>query len=266
MGNFIDLTGKRFNKLVVIKKDGYSKNGKAIKWLCKCDCGEMKSILGASLKQNKSVSCGCYQKEITSKNMKKHGMSYSDEHRIWAAMKDRCLNPKNMGAKNYSQRGIGICERWQNSFILFYKDMGKRPSKKHSIERVNNNKGYSPSNCKWEVRKRQARNKRSNRIIEINGVKKCLADWLDIYRITRHSFISRVKCGMSIEDALSNKPTPRKKNHLLVTINGVSHTIPEWGKIYNITGSGILYRVKNGWGYKDAITTPSIRPINQNKV
>jgi hypothetical protein len=209
------MVGKRFGRLTVIKINGRSRYGQN-KWLCKCDCGNEKTIEGASLRRGVTVSCGCYQREIAKLANTTHGYSHKPEHNIWAAMITRCYNKNYIGAKNYSGRGITVCDSWLNSFENFLKDMGNRPTRYHSIERVNNDGNYEPVNCKWEVREVQDRNKRSNRFIEMDGVKMCIQDWLNKYNKTQGCIKTRIKMGMSLEDALKTPVGIKriKKNNL----------------------------------------------------
>ena len=98
-----------------------------------------------------------------------HGMTKTPEYRVWAEMKGRCSNPRNKSYHNYGARGIFVCREWIDSFEKFITDMGRRPSKNHSIDRIDNSKGYSPSNCKWVTRKEQSNNQRSNVMISFMG-------------------------------------------------------------------------------------------------
>jgi hypothetical protein len=145
-----DISGNRYGKLVVIKRD--VKKSKPTYWLCKCDCGTIKSIRGSHLKAGKISSCGCSQYQNI------HGKCNSREYNSWGTMIQRCTNHGNPNYKNYGARGISVCKRWYD-FTAFYQDMGKRPPNT-SLERKNNNLGYYPSNCVWATRNEQNRNTR----------------------------------------------------------------------------------------------------------
>lgn len=132
-------------------------------WKCQCDCGSVSNVKSANLRSGQSKSCGCLRKENGIKANTKHGMSNSPEIHIWHKMIKRCTNPKDPAYKNYGGRGITVCDRWLGSFEAFYEDMGPRPHKDLTIERVDNDKGYCPENCKWETRKENNRNVRKRR-------------------------------------------------------------------------------------------------------
>lgn len=156
----LDLTGKRFGRLVVTSFSETRLYGghKRRFWNCVCDCGSSIEVLGLSLPSGNTKSCGCFKDD----KQLKHGMSNSPEYRIWAGMWQRCSNPDNDRYVDYGGRGITVCDRWQ-SFDLFYLDMGHRPSSEYSIDRIDNERGYAPSNCKWSTRSEQQNNKRPPR-------------------------------------------------------------------------------------------------------
>ena len=152
MGKIIDLTGQRFGRLVVLSRQGSV--GKKVAWLCLCDCGNKKVIESGNLKTERTKSCGCFQKE----QRFKHGMYGIPEYRVWGAMLQRCKNKSNSRYKDYGGRGIAVCRRWER-FKNFYADMGDCPNGL-TLERIDNDKGYFPDNCKWATMKEQRNNSR----------------------------------------------------------------------------------------------------------
>jgi len=174
-----DLTNKRFGRLVVIEKAGRNKwNSRT--WFCKCDCGGEKVALGHSLTSGGTKSCGCLLKETISNIRQEtiiHGMSGTRVYQTFSNMIQRCYNKNNKYYKNYGGRGIKICDRWLASFANFYEDMGDKPEGA-SIDRINPDGDYEPSNCRWASTVTQARNKEGGLIYKYKGVTLPLKVWL----------------------------------------------------------------------------------------
>jgi len=118
-------------------------------------------------------------------------------------MIQRCHNQNDSRYSRYGGRGISVCERWRDSFEAFFKDMGRRPSPQHSIDRIDNEKGYSPENCRWASRKEQARNTRESRILTLGGKSMTIAEWAEVTGIPAHTIHSRLSRGQSVTDALT---------------------------------------------------------------
>jgi len=203
----INLVGHTFGRLVVTapsrKRAGRNKH-----WKCLCSCGRVKAISYQSLMAG-TVSCGCFRRERTAAKNRTHGLSRTKEHKIWIGMRDRCNNPLNAAYRHYGGRGIKVCRRWE-SFENFILDMGKAPAGR-SLERVDNDKGYSPSNCRWATVHDQRRNSRSNILVTLSGVTRCLADWADEIGINRWTVYWRVRRGMKPSKALTT-PILRRRS------------------------------------------------------
>ncbi len=162
--NRIDLTGQRFGRLVVLRYL-YSQHGRRPVWLCHCDCGKQKELLGDYLNRGQTQSCGCLQRELSRERGQKriahgHGRrnQQSPTYQSWYSMKQRCLNPKHGRYKDWGGRGIKVCGRWLN-FENFLSDMGVRPAGK-TIDRIDNDGDYGLDNCKWSTSKEQSNNRR----------------------------------------------------------------------------------------------------------
>ncbi len=162
-------------------------------------------------------------KKITKKYFNKgcvyesHGLSGTPEHKIWKGITKRCYNPKCAQYDDYGGRGIGMCDRWQGpaGFTNFLSDMGPRPSPKHSIDRIDNNKGYGPENCRWATRSEQARNKRNNRMFTINGKTQTISAWCEELNLKYHTVYGRfyrTKSSADIFRPMDNK-THCKNGH-----------------------------------------------------
>lgn len=152
-----DLHNKVFGRLRVVLRAENSTAG-AARWVVRCKCGTEKVVRSSQLTDGTTKSCGCLARELVSKRMRTHGLTNTFEHNVWLAMKKRCTNPKHPRYHRYGGRGITVCKRWEK-FENFLTDMGKCPFSKGSIERKNNDKGYSPSNCVWLPKAQQSKNR-----------------------------------------------------------------------------------------------------------
>ena len=170
MGRFIDLTGQRFGRWLVIKREGSDKYNNAT-WFCRCDCGTERVCSGNDLRQGKSRSCGCLKIDTTIKRSTKNNKRYSRLYVVWLDMKGRCTNPNDKSYSYYGGRGITVCDEWRNNFQAFY-DWAmangydeNAPYGKCTMDRIDNDKGYSPDNCRWVDMKFQGNNVSRNRYI-----------------------------------------------------------------------------------------------------
>ncbi len=180
----------------------------------------------------------------------KHGMSKKSEYRIWLNMKYRCNNPNASNYFGYGGRGIKVCPRWMESFENFWEDMGERPTKKHSIHRINNDGNYEPSNCKWATKKEQARDKRDSRMIPYKGQIKCLAQWADEFNLPYSVVITRIDhMGWDIHRALTEPVNIAK----VFILGDNSYTVEELAQKYKISDSLIYTRLKNGENIEEAV-------------
>lgn len=156
----IDITGRRFGRLVAIRQVGSTEQGNAI-WLCKCDCGKETEVRSVILRNGVTKSCGCYRSEYQREQQTKHGKSTTRMARIWYNMKERCLNRNNTSFANYGGRGITVCKEWLADFDNFYRWAicnGYRDDL--TIDRINVNGNYEPNNCRWIPKGEQSRNRR----------------------------------------------------------------------------------------------------------
>jgi len=208
---FQDLEGQTFGRLVVVGFAG--RRGRRLVWLCCCECGREKEVVGGDLKKGDVKSCGCLQTECR-KAAHKHGHALggkqSPEYQAWSGIVQRCENESHAHYVNYGGRGILVCSRWRNSFEAFLSDMGLRPSAKHSIDRKDNDGNYEPENCRWATRKQQGRNTRASRLLTVYNETKTLAEWCELRGIAVTTVWMRIfKYGWSDTRAVTT-PARRK--------------------------------------------------------
>ena len=194
-----DISGQKFGRLTVIKRVDSDSKGNS-RWLCKCDCGKKNIVLGYCLKRHDTKSCGCLKIQHGHTKGNKKSKTYI----AWISIWQRCTNPNNKDYHNYGGRGIKMCKRW-NKFENFLEDMGEVPCG-CQIDRINNNLGYSPSNCRWTTAKNNNRNRRNNHLETYNGRTQCLAAWADEYKIPYKILWARLYTShWSVEKALTTK-------------------------------------------------------------
>jgi len=179
-----------------------------------------------------------------------HGMSETPEYYAWKEMKQRCFNPNHKAYSNYGDRGITVCDRWLNS-DNFLTDMGSRPTAKHSLDRINNDGDYSPKNCKWSTKAEQENNKRTNRLITIDGKTLNIAQWTKEMGFGRNVIRDRLNLGWSEYDAVMTPVQVR-----LITIENDTWTIAQWTEKMGYGKTVILGRLKMGWSEYNAVMTP----------
>lgn len=173
----------------------------------RCFCGRTFKVRLSMADKIDPTKCRCSRRESSSKAATKHGLSNTSEYVIWTNIKDRCYRHKNPHFQNYGGRGICMSESWINSFENFLKDMGKRPSNKHSIERKDNNGNYCKENCSWVTRVEQCNNRRSNRLVTVNGETMNVKQLSDKYGLSCGMIRARIKRGWPNERLVE----PQKK-------------------------------------------------------
>lgn len=205
--NAKDLSGRRFGRLIVVALDESSRSN-GLKWECQCDCGAQKSIKATKLMRGVTRSCGCIRDELRTKHGHNRVDHKTPEYRVWDAMIQRCENSRNKAFANYGGRGIRVCAQWLG-FAAFLSDMGLRPTPLHCIERVDNNVGYQPDNCKWATRHDQQRNLRSNVYLTYEGETLCSVDWDRRFGWPDGITASRVRLGWTVDRIMTTPHRPR---------------------------------------------------------
>lgn len=192
MIRYADISGARFGHLSAIK---VILGKPRIMWLCKCDCGNYSKVFADNLKRGHTKSCGC------KKSRPIHGKHNTNTYFVWVNMKARCDRKNHKEYSNYGGRGITYCDAWK-CFSAFIEDMGEAP-KGESLDRINNDLGYFKENCRWITQHQQARNKRTNVNITIDGQTKCLKDWALTFGISYQTLRTRRRLGWDIEKAIT---------------------------------------------------------------
>lgn len=201
-----DLTGRKFGRMEVIGFAGLKifPSTKMKYWICRCECGNEKVVCGSNLKNGHISSCGCFRREDAISRFTTHGMAGTPLYEIWSSMMTRCYNEKCKAFPNYGGRGIVIEEPWKSSFQAFYDDMAAGFQEGLEIDRIEVNGNYCKSNCRWATLNEQANNKRSNRLVTINGVTKSLTQWSKTEGFPSYGTMrSRLAAGWSLERAVS---------------------------------------------------------------
>ncbi len=200
-----EIAGTRFGKLLVLHEVA-KKNPRSRRYLCQCDCGKETEVNVGALSSGHTRSCGCLILEAVTKHGCYRGDKATKTYRAWHGMKQRCLNQFDKSYKNYGGRCITICERWRNSFENFLADMGESPMGA-SIDRIDNDKGYCPENCRWATTKQQANNRRSNVVIAFEGRTQTLMQWSEELGIKHSTLKMRLRRGWSVEEIFSIQPS-----------------------------------------------------------
>lgn len=199
MSHKIDMVGRRFGRLVVIKEvDPHIKPSgqKITMYKCICDCGNYKTVSGTHLRSGHHQSCGCLKKE-----QEKHGNTRLA--RIWLDMIARCYNEKSTSYKNYGAKGITVCESWKNDFEIF-KSWAEKSGYTNNltIDRIDNTKGYEPINCRWATPKQQANNRKNNLILSYKDEAHTAAEWADILNVNVKRIYEKKSRGLSDTEVL----------------------------------------------------------------
>lgn len=205
MAKWIDLTGRRFGRLTVVEVDqrGCADNDYVTTWKCVCDCGNMITTRTACLRRGYTQSCGCLRSELSAQRTTKHNGKDTRLYAIWKGMRGRCNNPNVRCYGRYGGRGIHVCDEW-NDFVAF-RDWSNTHgyAEDLTIDRIDNNKDYSPDNCRWVDLITQANNKRNNCHVVYKGKTYTLAQLQALTGVNSTTIASRIRNrGMSVEDAV----------------------------------------------------------------
>lgn len=202
----IDMTGERYGRLTVIRLDGRDKRGLCM-WLCECDCGNTKVLNGSEIRRGNVRSCGCLNRELARERFTKHGYSRTKIYSEWKKMIQRCKGNNAYNCRNYTQRGIKVCDLWTNDFQAFLDYVSQLPhydEPGYSLDRIDNNGNYEPGNVRWANDTEQANNRTNNVYITYEGETRSMSEWARILGMSYDKLTWRIRSGWSIEKAFQN--------------------------------------------------------------
>lgn len=244
----IDMTGIRYSSVIAVKEVGITAS-RDTKWLFICDCGNNFEANGYYVRSGKVKDCpSCAAGRVRIASVK-HGLSNTAEFSTWTDIQTRCYNKNAKAYSSYGGRGIKVCVRWLESFDNFINDMGNRPANK-SIDRIDNDGNYEPSNCHWATVSQQQRNKRNKHLIEIDGVKKHLCEWAKEFGLNASTILIREKSGLFGKDLIAPS-----KHDGCIKFNGVTDTYAGWSNRTGIKISTIAMRINSyKWSIEKSLT------------
>lgn len=256
MNRLSDCIGKTFNRLTLLGL--HEKRGRKNFGLFLCSCGKQHVAEFSAVACGGIKSCGCLLLEASRRQGKAnatHGMSKSPEFNIWTRMTQRCQNPRDKSYGRYGGRGIKVCQRWLK-FENFYEDMGPRPGREFSLDRIDVNGDYCPENCRWATAKEQASNTRRNVYVNVDGEAKTLSDAAIHYGVDRCTVKSRMARGMDVNDALTApvREISKTRRNEPIEFEGVTDNAAGWAERTGIPYKTLLYRLNAGWDIHRALT------------
>ena len=258
---FNDVTGKRFTRLVAMSPAGKDKHGNTT-WLCKCDCGEEKIVPIGSLTSGNTKSCGCLNRENLSKNPNRtiHGMSKTRLYNTWNKMKNRCNSPNSNEYKYYGGRGIKVCDEWQKFEPFCDWALANGYSDDLSIDRIDNDGNYEPSNCRWVDFITQVNNRSSNVRFTYNGKSMTISEIARETGVSKDLLYGRLEKGYSLEDSLKYPPRELPWSSSMskyITWNGKTQNVDQWARELGMRPGALRYRLNEAkWSVEKAFTTP----------
>lgn len=245
MAKFIDLTGQRFGRLTVIERD--TSRTDRVYWWCRCDCGNITSVVARDLRNGKTKSCGRH-----SKGHLTHGLSHTKIYQKWIGMRMRCFNPNCERYPNYGGRGITVCDEWRNNFQAFYDYVSKLEhfgEDGYTLDRINNDGNYEPGNVRWATDEQQRRNRTDNHYINIDGNQMILMDVARAANVTTRTIYKRLSLGAT-SDQLMRKC---RVDSWVIEIDGKKLTVAEIAQIAGVHKTTITGRIKAGLSGTDLL-------------
>lgn len=218
-----DITGQKFKNLTAVRRVANLRPG-ATRWLFQCDCGRLKEADAVNVVHGSTKSCGCLNLQRL-KNRGTHQKSSSKVYFAWQGMKERC-KPDGQNKKHYFERGIVVCKAWSESFEAFYAYIGDPPTSKHTLDRVDNNKGYEPGNVRWATWEQQQNNRSFNVMVETSSGKLTVAQACRELQICRTTYYRALKSGESTEQIVKRFEERKRLNDKTANENLESQSLP----------------------------------------
>jgi hypothetical protein len=248
-----NLSGRRFGRLIAVRPGTLPGVGRVL-YLCRCDCGTERIAIYCSLVNNLCKSCGCLKREASRRNAAKnrtHGLSRTPEYGSWHAMVSRCSDPRDRQYPDYGGRGITVCERWQVGPLPFIEDMGLRPSRSHTLDRIDNDGNYEPSNCRWATKIEQQNNRRVCLFVTWMGETKTVTEWARDRGLNFTTLKYRLNSGWPVDDAMQGR---RRRWGQRLTLNGQTMGIHDWAKKLGLKPATIYGRLSAGLSPQEALS------------
>lgn len=267
-----NLTGQRFGKLVVISEaEPYyppNSNKRHRRWLCQCDCGKTSIAFQGGLLNGETKSCSCLRRENVGRKKNIHPCSHR-LHSIWSGIKDRCFNPNSPEYKNYGGRGITMCDEWSNNidgYDNFYEWAVRHGYEENlTIDRIDVNGIYEPSNCRWATFKEQQNNRTDNVYVIFNDKKQTIAQWAEELKINENTIRARLRHGWTIEEAFSNKQRIGYRTAKKYEYGGLVMSMAEWADYLGVSKATLESRRCKGWPIEKIFETPVNNNIARRK-
>lgn len=256
MGALLDFAeGTRFGRLTFIRR---VRIGSQLRCVCRCDCGTETTVTVGKLTTGATKSCGCLRKRVGSEaSAYKHGHAVNGRRSptmtVWSNMIDRCTRNSHVEWHNYGGRGIKVCKRWL-TFENFLQDMGERPGLQYRLERINNNAGYSPKNCRWATQREQMRNTRHNHFVDVDGTRICQKDAADLLGVPRDRLKRLERHGFKLSTQDASFLQNVHMNGRLITFRGKTQSVTHWALEIGISRNALYSRLRRGWTIERALT------------
>lgn len=246
----IEIVGKKFQRWTVLSRSRLNLGGDNWLYLCRCDCGVEREVLGYKLRRGNSTSCGCRGLEIWRSTQTTHGLSRHRLYQTWNLMMHRCYDSRDASYKNYGGRGITVCKRWHD-VRNFISDLADTWRNGLTMDRINNNRHYEPTNVRWATKGEQSRNRRSCINLTWNGETKTVSEWARTLGISHQTLRSRIDRGFPMARVMRPQTTKTA-----ISFRGNLYTLAELSRATGINHVTLRDRLALGWDVERVVTQP----------